>query len=113
MTTRNRLGGKLKIFLNLRVYKEAELRIIPSPKAQKEARAWNFSKSQGPYRYGSAKNNTSTYFFIFLHMFDIFLRIFHILLHILPYFLHIPSYLLHQGIPECDVIRGEGCTRKS
>ena len=62
-------------------------------------------------------------------VFDIFLHIFHtyffiflaysfLFSHIPSYFWHstyslFRSYLLHQGIPECDVISGGGCTRKS
>jgi len=57
--------GNFNIFLNPRACREAELRIFLSPRASEEARAWNFSKSQGPYRYGSAKSNISTYSFIF------------------------------------------------
>ena len=69
---------------------------FPSPRAQKEPRAQNFFKSQGPYRYGSAKSNTTTYFFIlFLHIFDIFFRIFYIFLHVFYIFLHIFHIFLH------------------
>ena len=35
----------------VKAFIEAELEIFPSPRAQ-EARAWNFSKSQGPYKKG-------------------------------------------------------------
>ena len=97
--------------------------IFPSPRAQEEARAWNFSKfqcpykggafgifpsprdymkavlriflSQDPYRYGRAKSNILTYFLIFLHIFVIFLHIFHIFFHIFDVFLHIFQIFLH------------------
>ena len=52
LTGCNRRKGKLNIFSNLRECIETELRIFPSPRAQEEARAWNFSKSQGPYKGG-------------------------------------------------------------
>ena len=68
----NRRKRKLNIFSNPRACIEAKLRIFPSPRAylriyvdvgmkieifpcprtQEEARAWNFSKSQGPYKWG-------------------------------------------------------------
>jgi len=60
-----------------------------------EGGARNFSKSQGPYRYGSAKSNS----FIFWHIPSYFWH---------NYSFIFRSYLLHQGIPECDVIKGAG-----
>ena len=49
-TSSNRRKGKPNIFSNPRACIEAELSIFPSPRAQEEARAWNFSKSQRPYK---------------------------------------------------------------
>ena len=110
-----------EVFEPKRRYVDVRMRIeiFPCPKAQEEARARNFSKSQrlygggarnfskfqGPYRYGSAKSNILRYFFIFStysYIFPIYSFIFDFFLHIFHIF---PSYLLHQGIPECDVIR--------
>ena len=98
---------KLGTFLSPQSLYEVRLKIFLSPRAQKKARAWNFSqshgpykrgrnqnfsKSQGPYRYGRAKSNISTYFLIFLYIFDIFFRIFYIFLHISSYIVIFPSY---------------------
>mgnify|MGYP000885738276 CR=1 FL=1 len=56
---------------------EVRLKIFPSLIAEEEARAGNFSKSQGPYRYGKAKSKILTSYFA----------------HILTYFRHISSYM--------------------
>jgi len=110
----NRRKGEAQHFLNPRACIEAELRNFPSPRAQEEARASNFLKSQsetqGPYRYGGAKSNILTYFFIFLtcsFIFSTYSYIFLIYSFIYSTYSFIfPSYLLHQGISECDVIKG-------
>ena len=91
------------------------------------AAARNFSKSQDSYRYGSAKSNISTYFFILLHIFYIFLHIFHMFLHISSYrhisftfstyyffiFLHISyiwsSFLHIYCIKEFPNVTSSGC----
>ena len=74
----------------------------------------------GWYKYGSAKSNISTYFFIFLHIFHIFLHIFYIFLHIFHIFLHIFPIFLHISFifPTSTNSRmwrdqGGGCTRES
>ena len=36
-----------------------KIEIFPSPRAQEEARAWNFSKSQGPYKGGDHRFTAS------------------------------------------------------
>ena len=58
---------ELGIFLNHRVYIRGEGGRGQSLYGK---RAWNFSKSQS--LYGSVRSNISTYFFIFLHIFDIY-----------------------------------------
>ena len=48
-------GETQHFFKSQSLYKpiiEAELEIFPNPRAQEEARAWNFSKSQGSYKEG-------------------------------------------------------------
>ena len=95
------------------------MRIRKFSKSQRlyEGGARNFFKSQGPYRYGRAKYNILTYFFIFFTYFSYFPHysyIFSIYSFIfLTYSFIYSTYssifpLLHQGIPECDVIYGGG-----
>ena len=102
------------------------------PQSPGRSLGWNFSKSQGPYRYGSAKSNILTYSFIYCTYSFHFHHIYYIkefpnvtssegkgvysqILKLLPRsrsenFFKSPGHFF-----ECDVIKGVegGCTRKS
>ena len=115
-----------------------KIEIFPSPRAQEDARAWNFPSPRDYMKavlgifsspkvhidMGTAKSNILTYFFILLHTFDIFLHIFLMFLHISPYsvlfssysfilhiFFHISFIFLH--LPNVTWSGGGGCTRES
>ena len=108
--------GKLKTFLNPRAYIEAELRIFQSPRAEKEARVLNFSRSQGPYKVGKIGifpsfkvhidvgvpnpiyRHISSYSFIFSTYFFVFftyLFIFSTSTYFFIYYRHISFIFLH------------------